>query len=344
MPIYTNKAVENNPINVINNARTSATDLSNNITFPQDVVKTNKTIISFWKYNRYNPVQPIINSTPGPKITLPIPMTGLQDNTSLNYSEVALGSFIGGLSTELLGDKGATFAQKSQAALVEVGSAAAKTLAGGLGDLVGQGDQAAAVTQNFLGVASNPNLALTFNGVKLRNHKFSWRFIAKNSADSNTIQNIIYTLKIAALPELIYGANFSLAYPYTCTIDFTPSNIVPIGAQGCFLTDIEVKYDGQGYPIFFKDTNQPVVVDLALSFTERSILTATDYNTALASTDSELATVGAATAGAVVGFAAGGLPGAVAGAGTGAAAATAYTSPNSLAAINTEGPNYFGAP
>jgi hypothetical protein len=63
---------------------------------------------------------------------------------------------------------------------------------------------------------------------------------------------------------------------YHCIRTFYPTNLIKISDLGCFITAINVKYDGDGHPVFFKG-EKPVIVDLSISFRERAILTSDDY-------------------------------------------------------------------
>jgi hypothetical protein len=184
-----------------------------------------------------------------------------------------LGAAIGGLLSP-----GKNLASKIAGAALEYGRNALTTAAGIAGDAIspGLGAQAQNATNQGLGVATNPNMSLTFNGVDLRNHNFTWRLIAKSIQESLEIENIINTLKLNALPRKIVGAGFTLSYPAIAMLSFFPTNLIKISDLGCFITSINVKYDGDGYPVFFKG-EKPVIVDLSISFRERAILTSDDY-------------------------------------------------------------------
>jgi hypothetical protein len=242
--------------------------------FPRDgSIENQSTMITLTEYKRGNPKEPpqLINFT---SIFLPLPVSGLEDNISLQYQDVPLGAAIGGLLSP-----GKNLASKIAGAALEYGRNALTTAAGIAGDAIspGLGAQAQNATNQGLGVATNPNMSLTFNGVDLRNHNFTWRLIAKSIQESLEIENIINTLKLNALPRKIVGAGFTLSYPAIAMLSFFPTNLIKISELGCFILSITVKYDGDGYPVFFKG-EKPVIVDLSISFRERAILTADDYD------------------------------------------------------------------
>jgi hypothetical protein len=278
-----------NPEIVIDDARkkTQSTHLS----FPKDgSINNQQTMISLLKYQRGNPrtlpekVQPL-------NIFLPLPMSGIEDNVALQYQDVPLGSAVGGLlapaknmSSKILGGL-AEFGRYSATSAIAAGGDVLAEEAGKLGTggkaLIGGINKTSEAAQEALGqslgIATNPNMSLSFQGVELRNHNFTWRLIAKSLEESLSIEDIINTLKLNALPKKTLGAGFSLSYPAIALINFFPANLIKISELGCFITSINVKYDGDGHPVFFKG-EKPVIVDLSISFRERAILTADDYD------------------------------------------------------------------
>lgn len=274
----------NNPNVVVAASRNSASQLP--VHFPHNLesITNNRFTIRFHEYTRGNPLDAPKNS-PVFSISLPLPQSGLEDNLSIDYDETALGAAVGGaLGTFGSAGQGTTWAQKA-AAFGEGGIQHAMTSAAGrFGDLIGQvtftpglGDKLKSSAPQAIGNALNPNLSLTFNGVHLREHSFSWRFIAKSEEESRTLQKIEKMLKQAALPRKVEGVAVGLAYPHIAFLEFVPKDLIKVSELGCFLTDISFKYDGDGHPAFYKVTNQPVVVDVALRFHERAIHTAETY-------------------------------------------------------------------
>jgi hypothetical protein len=282
------------PTTTVNQNRSKSTNSA--LAFPNDGSLDNQsTQISLIRYTRGNPRDPV-SGEPQYNIHLPLPMSGLDDNINLQYQDVPLG-LIGGMLTPTA-NKG----NKLAASIVEGARFFATSTAGALGDLGGAaagdvglsrtadairatGDAAAAAIEQASGLATNPNLSLSFQGVELRRHNFSWRLIAKNSTESSIIQQILNALKVSALPQQVSGASLTLGYPSIAKISFTPKNLIKISDRGCFIESVSVKYDGEGYPAFFKTSNNPVVIDLSIIFRERAILTATDYGDAGLNTD-----------------------------------------------------------
>jgi len=270
------------------------------LAFPRDgSINNQQTMISLFKYNRLNPRE-LPEKLKTRDIFLPLPMAGIEDNIALQYQDVPLGA-VGGLlapakgaageiakaagaamagaqflATSALGAAGDVLNEAGAAAAAKAGSGASAMFARISQGVQKFGGQAQEATAQALGMADNPNMSLSFQGVELRNHNFTWRLIAKSMAESVEIESIINYLKINALPQKVFGAGFHLGYPSIALISFYPTNLIKISDLGCFITAINVKYDGDGHPVFFKG-EKPVIVDLSISFRERAILTSDDY-------------------------------------------------------------------
>lgn len=213
----------------------------------------------------------------GHYISLPMPISGLQNSFHMDYETKALGS-IGGV--------GATVSDfienKSVLGAIEgVASGLSNVVRGILGGAAGEvlGDTGAAAAQLGMGAVNNPNLAVLFKGVNLRQHAFTWELVASNSGESDTINAIIKCLKKYALPAREVGANFALTYPYVAfptIVGPLKDELITFSEWGCFIQDIIVDYNGQGHPAYFRDTNSPVVVKLTIKMIERGIVTSDD--------------------------------------------------------------------
>jgi hypothetical protein len=248
--------------------------------FPyDDTIDNNFTIISFTEYTRINPFQKPDFHHPLCNIILPLPYNGLQDVNALKFGDQTLGA-LGGLGATLAG-RGGNAGQAAAGATVAAGLATAES-AVAVGDalLDKYTGMKSGVDAGVVGLAAgavvNPNLAVAFEGVEIRDHTFSWRMIAKNQYESQLIYQIIQRFKSFALPSKTFGSAYALNYPKIVNILFQPA-LVTMSDLGLFITDISVSYDGDGHPAFYKDTGAPVVVDLQVRFKERAILTSEDY-------------------------------------------------------------------
>ena len=148
------------------------------LAFPRDgSIDNQQTMISLYSYQRGNP-RSFPTNVPARNIFLPLPMSGIEDNIALQYEDTPLGSAIGGLA-----GPGKNIVSKVVGGVVGLGTYAATTAAAAAGDAIGVkglGDAAKGGTSQALGQALNPNMSLTFNGVDIRTHNFTWRLIAKS--------------------------------------------------------------------------------------------------------------------------------------------------------------------
>ena len=124
------------------------------------------------------------------------------------------------------------------------------------------------------GLAINPHIAMLFQGVGLRTHSFSYNFIARSWEESLALESIIKRIKVAMHPYYWQGSEDILNYPFMWGIEFS-KEIKPhlFAFNTCVLQNFNVSYNGQGFPIFFEASNQPVNVTFEMSFTETEILT-----------------------------------------------------------------------
>jgi hypothetical protein len=211
---------------------------------------------------------------------LPVPTRGLQDSFDIKYKSQTMGA-IGGIGSSISDFINDPFSIAGNA-LSGVGSLArniGESFAGALGDVVGQGDAAAAGVQELTGQIDNPNLAALFEGVNLREFTFSWKMIAYDREETDQIDQMVTKLKKGALPTRQLGGNFTLEYPKIAYLYLSGpknGNLLTFSVKGSFIKNITVNYGGQSHPAFFVGSNSPVEVDLSMTFIERSIVTSDD--------------------------------------------------------------------
>lgn len=261
----------NNPSIIIEDKHTPG----GSYVFPNDIytVVNNRVAMTIHEYKRGAPLRPGQLGQQKWTIVLPLP-NGLVENSSLNYDSVAMGALFGGvLSAKDVGDAAASGAATGVAKVVR------SLVESGIKE-IGSDSLAKKVStagQMAFNYAENPNLSLAFQGVNLREHNFQWTLMARSPEESRKIQEIISILRRAVLPRTYKGENFMFAYPYVFKLGFYPNDLIKFNDMGCFVTNMNVSYDTDGVPAFYKDTNQPVSVNLSMTFKERSVLTAEDY-------------------------------------------------------------------
>ena len=155
-------------------------------------------------------------------------------------------------------------------------TALAGKAAGSVGALLALGGTSGGVISGLsvaTGATMNPHMAVIFQGVGFRTHAFSYKFIARNATESNTIRLLINTLKYHMHPSYVPG-NLLFKYPEEFEIE-SGDKIAPylykIGT--CVLTSMNVNYNGEAMPLFFEDTQAPVSISIELQFQETAILT-----------------------------------------------------------------------
>lgn len=157
-----------------------------------------------------------------------------------------------------------------------ISTALAGTAFGAVGGLLALGGTSGGVIAGVsvnTGLAINPHLAVVFQGVGFRQHAFSYKFIARNQAESDTIKDIINSFKYAMLPSYEAGT-LAFRYPDEFEIEFADAvseHLYDINT--CVLENVNVNYNGEGIPLFFENTGAPVSIELQLSFKETQIYT-----------------------------------------------------------------------
>lgn len=166
--------------------------------------------------------------------------------------------------------------QTSGIAAPAVVTAAAGSLAGPIGGLLALGGSSGGVVAGVsvsTGLALNPHLAVVFQGVGFRTHSFSYKFIARNQAESDAIKDIINSFKYAMLPSYAAGT-LAFQYPDEFQIEFADAispYLYNIGT--CVLESVNVNYNGEGIPLFYENVGAPVSIELSLQFKETAIHT-----------------------------------------------------------------------
>lgn len=217
----------------------------------------------------------------GAYFNLPMPVSGLNDSFAIDYNQTETGA-IGGVGASVMDALQNPFSVVGNAlsGAATIARGLGQSAAGALGDVIGQGAQARAVAGLALGAIANPNLAAVFKGVNLRRHTFTWKLMAYDKAESDMIKNIITGLKKGALPKKELNGNFSLLYPKVAYLFINgnrKNNLVTFSEKGMFIENITANYMGQnGHPAFFSGSQDPVEVDLTITFLERSIVTDED--------------------------------------------------------------------
>lgn len=126
------------------------------------------------------------------------------------------------------------------------------------GGLVNRGSQQVA----------NPHPSIFLKGVDLRSYSFTWKFVPKNSGESDAIHDIIKKIKNKTLPKK--KDNF-LTYPSLVKITILDDKGAPIqygsDYKKAHVTTLNVNYTGEGTAAFFKD-GRPVSINVDMGLSE----------------------------------------------------------------------------
>lgn len=165
----------------------------------------------------------------------------------------------------------------SAAGLAAAGLAATKggvlgTLLG-LGGLGGAGQVLTGVGKSE-GIALNPHSAILFDNVNFREFGFSYKFIARNRKESDTIKEMVDVFTFYMHPSTNWAGGAFFEYPEEFDIEFS-EKLQPylFGIKRCVLRSVNVNYNGENTPVFFEETGAPVSVEIQLNFQETELLT-----------------------------------------------------------------------
>ena len=277
------------------------------ITFPSDLTNEHYMIFSVMNRDRENRSSSV-TETAIRNIVLPLP-NNLQATYGAQYENEGLGALgaaaAGRLSASDLGkgvsDIGGLISSKFssgssalmsgdndgmlKAAAIVTPLVATAAAAGGAGSVagalagLGTGGSVLSGIGVDEGIAINPHMAVLFKGVDMREHSFTYKFIARNSQESETLQKLIAVLKYHMHPGYAAGT-LAFNYPDEFEISFAESiaaNLYKIGT--CVLKSLTVNYNGEGIPLFFEDTGQPVSIEITMAFQETKIITRDSMDT-----------------------------------------------------------------
>lgn len=269
--------------------------------FPEDL-GAHCMVLNFEQYNYATTGATTFNGVTSDSIILPIPanlsddmsvdaqsgdlgMTGALALEAFNDPKGTIENILAGVTSKIAstaGDIGGDIQGSARGALANY-TAFAKFLGRGALDTLLPGAGLAA--NQITGTAVNPYSTIDFNGVRLKTHSFNWTFSPKSQAESDTLRNIIKTIKRKSLPryESVAGATegtFSralLKYP----------NLVRISFQGidqnyyykfkkCMIQNFNVTYNsGNQLQVF--EGGKPVVITASMQLIEAAIHTSEDY-------------------------------------------------------------------
>lgn len=249
-------------------AKKSSAVFAGALSFPSAMKYYTK--FTFKEYDK-KVVNQVAKDQPTVVIILPRP-NDMHESFGVAYAEPALGPILGNAADSVVkamrGENGAEKASIFGENMV------AGAEAGILNQLKKGGfEKTAALGSMGLGVAPNPNLAVLFENIGLREHNFSYKFAPTSRQELQTLKNIIRQLKTRMLPGM--DTQMLFTFPDVCDIEFGPTKDNPYTIKRCVMTSLNVNYTPMGSPAFFK-TGDPVMVEIQMAFKETSPFTRVD--------------------------------------------------------------------
>ena len=201
-------------------------------------------------------------------IALYMPNAELTFNDTHDFENISLTKFGASAAAGLM-----TFAAAGVGAFF--GKAAAAVGAAGL---VSDSLSGATSAAQIIGAPINPKVEVLYANTMQREHRFDFIFAPNSANESETLRQIIKTLRFHAAPEMRAGyldiASFFWIPPAEFDITFynkgkENTNIPRINT--CVLERIEAQYDPSGIYSTFRN-GHPVTVRLSMAFRETEIL------------------------------------------------------------------------
>lgn len=258
-----------NPTKKINDKESLSKGRTQQLVYPLDLGSQGEpkyTIFRIFQYSKTQ-VNKVESSTQLGVICLPIPPE-LSNSDALNYEEFSaplLNSALEAIQSDGLGDS----AKKIIGAAAAAGASILQKFKG-----VSNGiNEISALS----GVSVNPRNTNIFKNVTAREHRYSYRLIAKSQEESIAIRQIINKFRYHAYPdnslgESLYNApdlfNISFKYSDKDSDDKDTFLFHPLPSA---LIAISVSYNGNNTPTFFQNSGAPVEVSISLVFREMEI-------------------------------------------------------------------------
>lgn len=128
--------------------------------------------------------------------------------------------------------------------------------------------------QKTAGVAANPKKEQLFKEVEYRTFSFTYQFFARDKAEADAIEKIIYLFKLHMHPEYKDANHFLYTYPSEFDVRYFTNgreNLHIHRHPSCVLTDMSVTYAPQGVFSSFAD-GMPTQINVSLTFKELALM------------------------------------------------------------------------
>jgi hypothetical protein len=273
------------------------------LSFPSNL-GPHATLLIFKKYKYTSPSSRELNKVTSTTLTrqelgsaallLPLPRE-IKDSYSIKISEFDQGMFGDAISqggNYVLGDgtidKDAILQSvglpSTKSMLAGIGGAtgflSSRTIGGAvIGAAFGGGTDIGQSIEAGAGFTVNPKQALSFQGIELKRHNFSWTMAPTTPDESNTILKITNVVRKNALPSYSNAGQLKRAFlNYPSTVDIYFFGIEQeyfMYYKTCMIDNFEFNYSSQGMAVL--RGGKPAIVTMGISLKEMDIHTAEDY-------------------------------------------------------------------
>lgn len=243
--------------------------------FPQELAQGSIPYHMVLEFAAYTRLDPLGNTTLNPKVKIFLPLPngdGLVDNTEISWSAKELGAY-GNILDNI---------DRQGKAALSTGNLSDAAIYAGLSLIKNSVPELADTAQTAAGIAPNPALAQTFNGITFRNFGFDWMFSPKNVKESANLKEIINIIKSLSLPTFSGEASTAFFnYPYIVKPQIFPADTAAsmTDYKWCVIKSVNVHYSPQdSSPTFYTGTHAPVFIGLSIQLQEMEYRLPGDYN------------------------------------------------------------------
>ena len=241
--------------------------------------------IHFQGYNFKNPSRLTLD------IAMYLPGGALGTGYKSEYESVGLGqagAFGGEIVSALRKDSGMDLAKLTKIVTGTTASLASEgltpTLLKGAERLEALQAGTKTIMERAEGAVLNPFLVAAYKGPSdMRTHDFDFQMLPQDEAESKTCMKIVKAFKKAMLPSHAGGdsptaPSMLFGYPDTFKITFFIDGRTTKGPDPMFnigksvLTGCDLNYDTENVPLFFDGTQNPVSINMKLSFMETEVM------------------------------------------------------------------------
>lgn len=268
--------------------------------FPQDITQSGRYMtLRFSAYQRRTLNAPAVTQPISGDNTIRLPLPNdLVDSQRVQYGDRQLGPTVGAILENVVsrrtgptplptlpnsaGDAAAAISELFSVQTLQgaAGGAVAGATGAALNRIQTQLPDVTAGLSQYYGVGINPFMTVAFEVPSFKTHRFSWKLVPRDQVESNSIKNIIATIKKAMLPGVknhgVIQNNLLFEYPDIVEIFLTP-NEYTYNFKRCVVESFNVNYAPGNSPAFYRGSNAPVAVDIILELKEIEYWTKADY-------------------------------------------------------------------